>query len=113
MAVAGADQIDDRGDARYLPGNIKPDPGQPGLGLKQSPHCVYSLWNDQRVMRQLPHWQWRQSGALALRLCGRMTDQPERLLKQRRDLESGLRIGIINQTDVDAARRDPLDDVGR
>ena len=42
-----------------------------------------------------------------------MTDEPERLLKQRRDLESGLRIGIINQTDVDAARRDPLDDVGR
>jgi hypothetical protein len=42
-----------------------------------------------------------------------MAHQVERFLEQWNDLEFRLRLGIVDQTDVDPTRRNPFDDVVR
>src|ERR1035437_649712 len=112
VTIVGADQIDDGWNARYLPSDIELDAGESRLSLKQAAHCMYPLRNDQRVIRQLLHRQRRQCGAPPLTL-GRMTHQAKRFLKQRRDLQPRLRLGVVDQTDINAAGRHPFDNVSR
>jgi hypothetical protein len=104
------DEVDDRRDARHLPGDVQLHARQRGLGVEQFADRVAALGQDQRLRRQVAQRDRRPQRLAARRPC---RHQMQRLFAQRRDLQRRLRLRVVQHAEVDTAGGDPLGDVRR